>query len=163
MLHLVGCQTVDTMFTDVEASQTSVTVTVGPPMYEGPLDMAVHVGKAAAAWNAVLRVLGDLEWPCRLYILLPRYSDDDNDEKVSREPDLPRGSSIKHLKAWDSALHGAAAHAGVQGDLHPLVLTAWRCLLRAIDHLLTCEQLTDCCQLSVMFCSSQHAQPCWSS
>jgi hypothetical protein len=82
VLHLVGCQTVGNMFTDVEASQTSVTVTVGPPMYEGPLDMPVHVGKGAAAWNAVLRVLGDLEWPCRLYILLPRNSHDDDDPQV---------------------------------------------------------------------------------
>ena len=70
------------MFTDVEASQTSVTVTVGPPMYGGQLKMPVHVGKGAAAWNAVLRVLGDLEWPCRLYIFLPHDSDDNDDDDV---------------------------------------------------------------------------------
>ena len=70
------------MFTDVEASQTSVTVKVGPPMYEGQLTMPVRVGRGTAAWNAMLRVLGDLEWPCRLYIFLPRKSDDDDDEEV---------------------------------------------------------------------------------
>jgi hypothetical protein len=70
------------MFTDVEASQTSVTVTVGPPMLRDPLKMPEHIGKGAAAWNVVLRVLGDLEWPCRLYIFLPRKSDDDDDPQV---------------------------------------------------------------------------------
>ena len=44
--------------------------------------MPVHVGKGAAAWNAVLRVLGDLEWPCRLYIFLPCDSDDNDDDDV---------------------------------------------------------------------------------
>lgn len=70
------------MFTDVEASKTSVTVTVGPPVLQDPFETPVPTGKAAGAWNEVLRVLGDLEWPFRLAICLPRKSDGSQLQKV---------------------------------------------------------------------------------
>lgn len=89
-------------------------------------------------------MLGDLEWPFRLAICLPRDEEYSHSRMVGHMCFWCRNAvyciNLQVVQIWQCRPYCVCVMQG----LHPLLGTAWRCFRRSIDHLITCESTHSC-------------------